>query len=396
MQKTVNLLNSFENEFSNLAKRKWYVIDSESKGNYLHKSSIKFWTGSLESSLCDYSDAYILVTGNTTVAGANNNLKAAFKNCTPFTKSKTEINDVFIDEAKHINITIPMYNLIEYSDNYSHNSRSLWQFKRDEIEGNVDLTVNAQHIPNNSSSFKYKSSLTTNRNGVKIAAPLKYLSNLWRSIEMPLINCKVELSLTWNPNCVLSNLVRDSTFMLTDAKLYVPFFTLSTEDNPKLSKLLSEGFKGPLYWNKYKVIPSKPNDTNAHIGELLDASYQEVKRLFVLAYRDTGGANRVTANSHRRYFLLRKKNENYNIDIDVTDFSDQPTNDSIKQYDEVRKVSTGQGGDYTTGCLLDFAYFEKIFRLIAADLSKQKALDADSRAIEQIIFTGKANAAAMI
>ena len=153
MQKTVNLLNSFENEFSNFAKRKWYVIDSESKGNYLHKSSIKFWTGSLESSLCDYSDAYILVTGNTTVAGANNNLKAAFKNCTPFTKSKTEINDVFIDEAKHINITIPMYNLIEYSDNYSHNSRSLWQFKRDEIEGNVDLTVNAQHIPNNSSSF---------------------------------------------------------------------------------------------------------------------------------------------------------------------------------------------------------------------------------------------------
>ena len=124
-----------------------------------------------------------------------------------------------------------MYNLIEYSDNYSDNSRSLWQVKRDEIGGNVDLTVNAQRIPNNSSSFKYKSSLTTNRNGVKIATPLKYLSNFWRSIEMPLINCKVELSLTWNPNCVLSNLVRDSTFMLTDANLLYQQKTMQNIQN---------------------------------------------------------------------------------------------------------------------------------------------------------------------
>ena len=129
---------------------------------------------------------------------------------------------------------------------------------------------------------------------------------------------------------------------------------------------------------------------------MLDASYQGVKRLFVLAYRDCGGANRVTADSQRRYFLPRVKIENYNIEIDGRNFYDQPINDSIKQYDEVRKISTGQGDDYTTGCLLDFAYFENNYRLIAADLSKQKALDADSRAIEQIIFTGKANAAAMI
>ena len=133
---------------------------------------------------------------------------------------------------------MPMYNLVEYSDNYSDTSESLWQFKRDEIEGNVDLTVNAQHIPNNSSSFKYKSSFITNRNGVKIVVPLKYLSNFWRSLEMPLINCKVELSLSWNPNCVLSNLVGDSTFTITYAKLYVPFVTLSTEDNDKLSKII--------------------------------------------------------------------------------------------------------------------------------------------------------------
>ena len=123
---------------------------------------------------------------------------------------------------------------------------------------------------------------------------------------------------------------------------------------------------------------------------MLDASYQGVKRLFVLAYDNTGN-NPFTADSHRRYFLPRIKIENYNIDIDGRNFYDQPINDSIKQYDEVRKVSTGQGDDYTTGCLLDFAYFEKNYKLIAADISKQKVLDADPRAIQQIIFTGQAS-----
>ena len=152
---------------------------------------------------------------------------------------------------------MPMYNLIEYSDNYSDTSGSLWQFKRDEIEGDVDLTVNAQHIPNNSSSFKYKSSFITNRNGVKIAVPLKYLSNFWRSLEMPLINCKVELLLIWNENCIWSTVADNSTFAITDTKLYVPVVTLKTEGNAKLSKLLSEGFKRPVYWKKYSVIAEK-------------------------------------------------------------------------------------------------------------------------------------------
>ena len=92
---------------------------------------------------------------------------------------------------------------------------------------------------------------------------------------------------------------------------------------------------------------------------------------------------------HIENFLPRLKIENYNIEIDGRNFYDQPINDLIKQYDEIRKISTGQGDDYTTGCLLDFSYFEKNYRLITADLSKQKALDAESRAIQQIIFTGK-------
>ena len=155
---------------------------------------------------------------------------------------------------------------------------------------------------------------------------------------------------------------------------------------------MTEGFKRPVYWNKYKIIPNKTYDQNDNIRELLDSSYQGVKRLFVLAYNNKEGDNKVSVDSYKKYFLPRVKIENYNIEIDGRNFYDQPINDSIKQYDEIRKISTGQGDDYTTGCLLDFAYFESNYRLIAADLSKQKALDADSRAIQQIIFTGKIKA----
>ena len=171
-QKIVNLLNGTGNENSKFAKKKWYVINSESKGVYSHENEIKFLTSSLESSLCDSSDAYILVTGNITVAGGNTNTKVGFKNCAPFNECRIEINETFVDKTELINIAMPMYNLIEYSDNYSDTSGSLWQFKRDEIE-DVDLTANAQHIPNNLSSFKYKSSFITDRNGLEIAVPLK-------------------------------------------------------------------------------------------------------------------------------------------------------------------------------------------------------------------------------
>ena len=161
----------------------------------------------------------------------------------------------------------------------------------------------------------------------------------------------------------------------------------------KLVKQLSEGFKRPVYWNKYKVIDKVVEiaATNAekHIGELLDSSYQGVKRLFILAYDNAAGDNQVSVDYFKKYFLLRVKIEKYSMEIDGRNFYDQPINDLIKQCEEIRKISTGQHDDYTTGCLLDFAYFEKNYGLIAADLSKQKALDADSRPIQQMIFTGK-------
>ena len=129
---------------------------------------MKFLTRSIEPNLCDYSDAYILVTGSIRITCSNQNTKVAFKNCSPFEKCRREINETFVDGAQDINIAMSMYNLIEYSDNYSDTSGSLWQFKRDEIEGNNNLTVD------NSPSFKYKSNITGNlsqagtRNNVKI------------------------------------------------------------------------------------------------------------------------------------------------------------------------------------------------------------------------------------
>ena len=230
--------------FRKLATKKWYVIDSETKCNYSHGDPITFLTKSIESNLCDYSDPYLLVTGKIAVtrtiaaAGAQPQRKqvlteatqVAFKNCAPLKDCRTKISDTFVDYADFINIAIPMYNLIEYSDNYSDTSGSLSDFKKDEIVNNADLTND-----DNDPSCKYKASLITNNEtdgtkiGVKIAVTLKYLSNFWRSLEMSLINCKAELSLRRIESCVLipAAMVADikatdadsATFEITDARI---------------------------------------------------------------------------------------------------------------------------------------------------------------------------------
>ena len=192
--------NDSSNEESKFATKRWYVIDSQTtKGKYKQGDTIKFETETIKSSLCDYSDAFILVTGNITVA-ANNDTDVAFKNCAPFSTCKAVINDVFADKVDHIDVAMSMYNLIEFSHNYSDTSGSLLEFKRDEVRANnADLTID------DSKSFKYKGALvekTSNHNNgkislkdTKIVVPLKYLSNFWRSLELPLINLKVHLEL---------------------------------------------------------------------------------------------------------------------------------------------------------------------------------------------------------
>ena len=207
---------------------------------------------------------------------------------------------------------------------------------------------------------------------------------------MPLINSKVHLELNWIENCILSSVGNSAKFEITDAKLHVPIVTLSTKDNVNLTKQLSEGFKRFAYWNGYQTKPVKVIEKGNNIYELLNASFQGVRRLFVLAYVIAASPANGEADikNNKKYFLPRGEINNYNALINGRNFYDQPINDLIKQYDEVKKVSTGQGDDYTTGCLLDYAYFKDNYRLIAIDFSKQKALDADPRSIQQIVFQG--------
>ena len=146
-QNIINLLNDSSSEESKFATKKWYVIDiQKTKGKSKQSDTIKFETETIKSSLYDYSDAFISVTGNITVA-ADNDANVAFKNCAPFSICTTKIYDIFVDEANHIYIAMPMYNFIEYSNNYSDTSRSLWQFKRDEVPAsNADLTINNSQL----------------------------------------------------------------------------------------------------------------------------------------------------------------------------------------------------------------------------------------------------------
>ena len=153
-----------------------------------------------------------------------------FKNCAPFTDCISEINNTQIDNAKYIDVVMPMYNLIEYSDNYSKTSGSLWQYYKDDPNDNLT----------DSKSFKYKVKITGktpaggNTKDVEIIVPLKYLSNFWRTLEMSLINCEINLILTWSEDCVISSATGATKFKITDAKLHVPVVTLLTQDNAKL------------------------------------------------------------------------------------------------------------------------------------------------------------------
>ena len=176
----------------------------------------------LRSNLCDYADSYILVKVTITITGEGDNAAAecayerdegvTFKNCAPFTKCISRINNTDIDNAHDVDIVMPMYNLIEYSDNYSKTSGNLWQYYKDDPNDNLE----------NSESFKSKVKITgkTPNNGntkdVKIIVPLKYLSNFWRALEMPLINCEVNLILTWSKDSVITNSTGEGKFAIID------------------------------------------------------------------------------------------------------------------------------------------------------------------------------------
>ena len=303
-QKIINLLNKDDIDSKHFATKKWYVINGENNKNYgvdkdtgvNNPDTIKYDTRVLKPNLCDYADPYILVDGTIIAANAVNDTRLALKDCAPFTKCNLEIDDEHVDTAENLDIVMPMYNLIEYSDNYQDSSATLYQYKRDEPpDNNVNLTAD------NSTSFKYKVNLLgdiaaaaaadpdnarVGRLNVKTVVPLKYLSNFFRSSEMPLINCKIKLNLTCKKECVLSTAADDAVFIINDTKLYVPVLTLSKEDNKDFIEQQNKGFQRSVYWNEYKTKEKREDvdANNLNVVINLDPLFQSVNRLFLMAH----------------------------------------------------------------------------------------------------------------
>ena len=187
-------------------------INDESKESYSANSDIRFKTTMPRSNLCDYADAYVLVKGTITITREGDDAAARqadgidkgviFKNCVPCTKCISRINGTGIDNVQDIDIVTLLYNLIEHSDNWSKTSGSLWQYYKDEPNDNIA----------DSESFKSKVKMTgntpaagnTNNGNIEIMIPLKYLSKFWRTLEIPLINCEVNLISTCSKNCVIT------------------------------------------------------------------------------------------------------------------------------------------------------------------------------------------------
>ena len=299
-QKIVNFLDTTPNE-KNLPKfttKKWIQVYDQSERNYNPNKEIRTTISMLRSDLCDYSDAYIVLKGTITAEGDNNankpNKNLAFKNNAPFINCISKISGVKIDNAEDLDVVLSMYNLLEYSKNYRKTTGSVWNYYRDEP---------SNPLSSNSESFKYKTSITgkTTENNdsltnVKVVIPLKYLSNFWRSLNIPLINFEIELILTWSKNCVLADMtIRDAgnnnnppaivvptglEFQITGTKLYVPVDTLSKENDIKLLEQLKSGFKRTIKWNRYRSQMSTHSNNN-NLNYLIDPTFTNVNRLFV-------------------------------------------------------------------------------------------------------------------
>ena len=323
-QKITNLLGNICDKNPGFFTKKWIEVHDQSRKTYNTNKSIRFKTSMLRSDLCDCNDAYIVVEGAVTLhakRGANNirdrkNRLLAFKNNAAFISCMSKINGVLIENAEDLDIVMPMYVLLKYSKNYSKTSGSLRKYYRDELtdEANDDNGPNKNVI--NSKSFKYKTSIrgnsynvvvgtqgyNVNKEGTKkveTAVPLKYLSNFWRTIDLPFINCEMSLALSWSSNCVITSLEKrlvtaaqgdnvavyddlstNATFAITDCKLHVPVVTLSAINDNKLLEQLKTGFKRTVKWKKCRSEMSNQTKNN-NLNYLVDPTFTNVNRLFV-------------------------------------------------------------------------------------------------------------------
>ena len=195
---------------------------------------------------------------------------------------------------------------------------------------------------------------------------LEYLNNFWRTIEMPLINCEMNLQLQWSEKCILVTVTAANqvpVFEITDTKLYLPIVTLSTQDNVKLLRQIESGFKRTLNWNKYHF-------------EKNQAQHRYLS-FIVLSFE-----NKVDCASYEKYYLPTTEIQNYNVMIDGKSFFDKTVKRNLKTYNNIREIATGQGDEYTPGCLIDYPYFEKYYKLITKDLIKQQKVYADPEATQ--------------
>ena len=173
---------------------------------------------------------------------------------------------------------------------------------------------------------------------------------------MLLINCEVNLVLTWSSTCVISSATGKTKFEITERKLYVTVVTLSTQDNAKLLQQLKSGFKRTIDWNKYQ-LNIKTYLRKRYLNHLANRSFQGVNRLFVLSFE-----NEDDRTSHSSYYLPIVEIKYHNVMVDSKNFFYQPINNNFKTYENTRKIATDQGDDYTTGCLLDYYYFNENYK----------------------------------
>ena len=414
-----NLLLSEDNENKHLSK---FVTREDVQvkslcNTFNENKSIRFKTPMLRSSLCDYSDAYILVKGTITVTapGINNNANnirdkrnrpLILKINVPFVSCI--INGELIEDADDLDIVMPIYNLLEFSKNYRKTIVSLYNYYRDELSDDADDNNFGNIKVVNSNAFKYKNKIIgnkynvnadddgydVNKNGtqeVELDIPLKYLGNFWRALNIPLISCEVSLKLKWDKNCVITSLEqrdiggsnRDSaptgaTLAINDCKLYVPVVTLSKDDKTKLFTNSKSEFKREIIWNKYRSqMTTEPANNTLNI--LIDPTFTNVNKLFVLAYQTADDRQ-----SFSQFYLPKVMVKDYNVIIDKLAFFDLPIKTEEEAYEKIIDIS--RNNEFTTGNLLDQDYFKKHYKLIAIALSKQQVLQENEDLIQQINF----------
>ena len=403
-----NLLGPAHDKVPSFITKEWIEVQSQSGNTYNTSKPIKFKTSMLRSDLCDYSDAYVWVTGKITVTNPNDNAnfnkELTLKNNAPFISCISKINGELVENAEDLNIIMPMYNLLEYSKNCEKTSGSLFNYYRDQpselVIGDGDNAINISI--RNSKSFDFKTKITGSldagedeKEDVTNAISLKYLGNFWRSLDIPLINCKITLILSWYKECVLAgrafrgppaaaanhiNSPTDAKFEITDSKLYVPVVTLSAENDNKLLEQLKSGFRITIKWNKYMSLMSNQNKNN-NLNYLIDPTFSNVNRLFVLSFK-----NEEDRTSYYKYYMPSVEIKDYNALIDGNAFFELPVKTIEETYEKIIQI-TDHSGYYTRGNLLDYEYFKEHYKLIAIDLSKQ--IELENKDIkQQINFIG--------